>query len=388
MWSAFITGAANKATELIEKRDKDIQDIIESQLTQMYKRATEAQEDKEVRLNELRELKTALESSGFNSQEITHLLKNKTAATTAVKLIEARKLKGGQVTRAHLDSLLKGEMPKISKVSQTPEEFIAAQTTLQEGPTLLGTEMRGAFGLSTEDAQQRAFARVGRQTGMGEEDLRKTKLPLRASEAVSLDYSAFAPEQDFADRKNKAQIALLEADPGSDEFRQASRTLSKIAAIEDIGKSKEDKLKESDVRSNLRNLDNTIKEAMAGPGNLVRISNPDGSFSYGYKKGLKPDVIRAIENARQNAFTNYLREFYSDEGKIPDVVRRAAAPFLVSPGVPVKTGGGEETPRPQTTPTPPAAAGGMPAPKTQKEYDDLPSGTRYIDMDGKIKIKS
>lgn len=35
-----------------------------------------------------------------------------------------------------------------------------------------------------------------------------------------------------------------------------------------------------------------------------------------------------------------------------------------------------------------AAAGGVPAPKTQAEYDAIPSGKQYVDTDGKTKIKN
>jgi hypothetical protein len=35
----------------------------------------------------------------------------------------------------------------------------------------------------------------------------------------------------------------------------------------------------------------------------------------------------------------------------------------------------------------PVAAQSIPAPKTEQEYNAIPKGTRYIDTDGKTKIK-
>jgi hypothetical protein len=59
-------------------------------------------------------------------------------------------------------------------------------------------------------------------------------------------------------------------------------------------------------------------------------------------------------------------------------------PPAASPAAPAaSTRGGPMAPQPK--PASPAAA--MPAPKTQAEYDAIPKGTKYIDTDGKEKIK-
>lgn len=220
MWSAFVTGMANQATEMIQKRDKDIQDTIETQLAQMYKRAVTSRGERKERLTELRELRNALESAGFKGQEVTFLLQNKSAAANAIKLIETRKAKGREVTRAHLDSLLAGEMPKISKMGM-PEEFITQQTTLEEEPSILDVEMKGAFGLGAGSARQAAEARIGSQTGMTADELRKTRLPKAAMQPVSLNYKMFAEPESTEDIKTSLRdiIARTErTDEGKLDF--------------------------------------------------------------------------------------------------------------------------------------------------------------------------
>lgn len=377
MWSAFITGAAEEATKIIKEENKAISERVIAEMERTLKKRQEAEEASLTKRDEARKQAEALKTlSGgrLTETQIVGILSGG-EAETVIKQLRQRTVGPEKLAKLFTPA--------------SPDDQAELESYLQDVGKLTGTvpprvgEDTGAFGLPTRAGRvtrERALAK----TGLTEEELYQTRMTTPTGVEGSLDLSALAPEEDFSERKNKARIALLEADPKSAEFKDATNTLSRIAAIEDIGKAKEDRLKESDVRANLRNMDNTIKESMAGPGNLVRIANPDGSFSYGYKKGLKPEVIKAIENARQNTFTSYLREFYSENGEIPDVVRRAAAPFLVSPGTPVRA----DSDKGRGVPTPPVPAGALSAPKTQEEYDAMPSGTRYIDTDGKIKIKS
>jgi hypothetical protein len=380
MWSGFITGFAEKSVSLIEERDKEIRKSVNSRIEDMFKQASVSKKEAEARREELTSLANQLMGVGFDEAEARALLENPEQAESIIKLVESSPNKmADPETKRRLFQPAAERMAGYA--GEKPKDYIKKIATPQRSgvPTVLPTEMRTAFGL-------RGPIDEGYLSSLGikEEDL-ATELPAREiAKPLGLDMSVFREADTFNERKNAAQVALLEADPGSDEFKQASSTLSRISAIEDIGKDSENKLKESDVRSNLRNLENTIKEQMAGPGNLVRIANPDGSFSYGYKKGLDSSVIKSIENSRQTAITSYLREFYSVRGEIPDVVRRAAAPFLVAPGTPVKVGGGQD----KEGGAPAAPTGGLPSPKSQEEYDGLPSGTRYIDTDGKVKIKS
>jgi hypothetical protein len=66
---------------------------------------------------------------------------------------------------------------------------------------------------------------------------------------------------------------------------------------------------------------------------------------------------------------------------LPTPVAGNAPPVAPAPTASVR--GGPMAPQPK--PAAPAAA--MPAPKTQAEYDAIPKGTRYMDTDGKEKIK-
>lgn len=261
MWSSFFTGAANQATEMIQKRDKDIQDMIEGQLAQMYKRAVDSKGEREERLTELRELRNALESAGFQGQEVTYLLQNKSAAANAVKLIETRKSRGREVTRAHLDSLLANEMPKISKMGM-PEEFITQQTTLQEEPSIVDLEMKRAFNLPGKAPKEAGIASISSKTGMSLDELRKTRLPEAAMQPVSLNYKMFAePEsttdlkanlRDIIARSEKTDEGIVKFSNESDkkEYDTLTKQLEASVIIKDLFDAEEKKPRSaSEIRS-------------------------------------------------------------------------------------------------------------------------------------------
>ena len=154
---------------------------------------------------------------------------------------------------------------------------------------------------------------------------------------------------------------------------------------------------ESDLRSNFRILDKTIKESMAGPGDLV-VDKETGTYMY--SRSVKPEIRAKIEQARLDGFKELVETYTQADGTVPESVARV----LISFGVKVdkngrpqfsagrekpETGGGTPTPAAAPAPKPAAAATTqLPTPKTQEEYDAIPAGTDYIDRDGKRKTKS
>lgn len=354
MWSGFITGFAEKTVSLVEERDKEIRAGINRRIEDMYKQAAVAKKEAEERRENLTGLANQLMGVGFSEAEARLLMENPEQAESIIKYVEATPDKTATSTVkqrlfAPAQSRLKEyEGGKII-------DYIKERSTPVRGatPTVLPTETTTAFGLPSraEDYVKRL--------GIPESDL-ATELPARKPAApLGLDMSVFREANTFSERKNAAQVALLDAEPGSDEYKQASQELSRIYAIEDSVKDKDKEgITESNVRANLRNLRDTIRESMAGPGNTKRVFNPEtNTTELVYSKSIKPNDIARIENSAKTAVTSYLEEFYRINGNIPDVVRRAAAPFLISPGTPVKVGGGQGGDQGKGAPTPAPAAG-------------------------------
>lgn len=355
MWSGFITGFAEKTVSLVEERDKEIRAGINRRIEDMYKQAAVAKKESEARRDELLDLADQLMSVGFSEAEARLLIDNPSQAESIINYVKATPDRVAtpsvkQKLFAPVQSKIKGY--EGGKIIDAITERTAP--TKSGVPLVLPTETTTAMGLPSraEDYVKRL--------NIPESDL-ATELPARKPAApLGLDMSVFREANTFSERKNAAQVALLDAEPGSDEYKQASQELSRIYAIEDSSRKDKDKegITESNVRANLRNLRDTIRESMAGPGNTKRVFNPEtNTVELVYSKSIKPKDIERIENSAKTAVTSYLEEFYKINGNIPDVVRRAAAPFLVSPGTPVRVGGGQESGRGKGAPTPTPASG-------------------------------
>lgn len=103
--------------------------------------------------------------------------------------------------------------------------------------------------------------------------------------------------------------------------------------------------------------------------------------------GDNSETRRQILETQANAARNALSLYTDAQGK---PLNRDVASVLnsftsVIPSVVRQDGGATQTPT--TGPAAAAPATTTPAPKTKAEYDAIPKGTRYIDTDGKTKIK-
>lgn len=125
-------------------------------------------------------------------------------------------------------------------------------------------------------------------------------------------------------------------------------------------------------------------------GDLVRtkqlaiIEKPDGTSSLEYT-GDSPDIRAKINSTAYNAAKNALSLYIGVDGQ--PMTRDIAA--VLNTYIPQSV---MKTPPPSAAgqtnaalPSPKATS--VPAPKTKAEYDIIPKGTRYIDTDGKEKIK-
>ena len=145
-----------------------------------------------------------------------------------------------------------------------------------------------------------------------------------------IDTEAFAAAPTLTEMKNSLIKTVIDPEATADDRKAAANQLAKIAAAEDIGKKDKDKdIKESDVRSNFRILDATIKRQYAGPGDLVRYTDPEtGEVSLELSNDVNPKVRQQINEARKTAVNAYIDEHYKQQGSVSPAVRRVAAAFL------------------------------------------------------------
>jgi hypothetical protein len=194
MWSAFVTGFATKATELIEERDKEIQDTIKIQLNEMYKSRQSALQTSKTRDEELK--KTASQLIGYglpysavqtiiqsgDADNITNLLQKEAVAGTLTpekinRFIGSKP--DDKVTKEILEKTIKQYSTPVKSTSRMPIDL----------------EMRGAFGLPTPEAR-RTVASTLAPTGMTLEELQATEVPEIPRTQQKFDYSVFKGKED------------------------------------------------------------------------------------------------------------------------------------------------------------------------------------------------
>lgn len=387
MWSAFVTGAAEEATKIIKEENKAISERVIAEMERTLKKRQEAEEAALTKRDEARKQAEALKtlSGGRLTQtQIVGILSGG-EAETVIKQLRQRTVGPEKLAKLFTPA--------------NPDDQAELESYLQDVGKLTGTvpprvaEDTGAFGLPTRAGRvtrERALAK----TGLTEEELYKTRMTTPTGVEGRLDLSIFKDEESVSDMQDKLIKTIIDPSSSEEEKDAASKTLGEIGGARALLKAKEEgvSFKESDIRANLRNYVNTIKERMAGPGNTKRVPNPEtNSVDIIYSKTVKPDEIRRIESAADTALNGYINQYYSVSGKIPEPVQRVVATFTARP-MAIRSGAGGaggaagEVPAPTGKPTKPA--GILPSPKTKEEYDAIPSGTRYIDTDGKTKIKS
>lgn len=304
---------AEKATSLIDERDKEIQEKIDRQLEKMYKDAGETKKKAQLRRDTLESTARELMTLGVSDVQAASLLQN-VGPEGAANMVERLK-KAKQVT----PEKIRVALAQVKTVDAPLGEVIARQTT-PTATEVQAPQMRGAFGLPSRAGRE--FAETARGI--------ETELPDIPTKAQPLDLSVLedADEETFNKRKNEARIKVLDAKT-PEEQTNAIAELRDVISIEQIGEDKKDKLSESSVRANLRIFDATIKESMAGPGDLVVITNPlTGERTLEYSKDIDPKIRQSIESKRRQEFTKYINQYYTQEGQVPDVVRRVVSAFL------------------------------------------------------------
>jgi hypothetical protein len=433
MWSAFVTGFATKATELIEERDKEIQDNLKVQLSEMYKSRQKALQTSETRRDELKKTASQLRGYGLpdaaiseiitsgDSDTIAELLQKEAVAGTlsSEKITKFLGERSGQQPSEALDSIIKRLSTPVKSTTRMP----------------IAKEMEGAFGLPTR-AGERATKEFLATTGMSQAELEATEMPEVPLTATPFDFSVFAE-----DEKSKGVIELenklsdlaqgMEGKTTAEKMANAVKTdegkklQAQIAGrifLEAQRKAKTEKDETLKPRSaeQIRKLVNTrlqeeiaplqFKEITFDP-NLqdfvVTIPGSDEAKRFlRMRQAVARDVFenagllrgnRVIDRNVADAISPFAEVDY-DTLTVRGWRQVAGAPrgeeSVGGPPVPVEPpagGGGAARGAPARRPTaqPAAAAGAVPIPRKPDNTIDkekLQNGTAYVSESGAVRI--
>lgn len=338
------------------------------------------------------------------------------------------------------------EIPAVSKAARQAEGVIDIEKK-DEGLFGIGTLRDRASNRAASKAEEQ----TAKAMGVSIEQLRAASGYVRPeiSTGAEFDFSSMQPAKSYDKQEQEAKVKLLNATRQGDQqqineakadlliFKTVKETLTpeqtqfsnKVADIKNrymfgdaetrkAAKPEYDKLM-ADVRAEamakkvtkdgegegkipaLSTLNTFTSAAVARAvaakhGDLIKtkqlaiVEKADGSVGIDYigdNDTLRRQILETQANAAKNALS-----LYTDAKGQPfnrDVASVLNSFTSVVPSVVRTDGAGSAAAGPQADAKPklPAPTSQLPAPKTKAEYDALPSGTRYIDTDGKTKDK-
>jgi hypothetical protein len=375
------------------------------------------------RLRDDPELSTRLTPSFFKAAEnapanvkasdyMDELFKVRAAATEKTKELFNTASKGGGL----VDQLVAGNgytqaQKSAAKYGMTLEQLIGYQDiTTKRPPNMMGEMDYSQLAKSKTFDQIESDARVkalNAKTPEEKQEATNTLAKIKVAKQATEIGSKTTEEDIRTDLANQAQ------DPKKTQQERAmAATLlqQRIKLMSNPKEASEEKITQSNlITVASRGFASTL-ESLA-PGKFVTSTDMQGNITITPKTIADTQMKMAYAQSR-NAMIN---EFTNPDGKPKSVTSRNALvsigvtfdkdgravkatpenvlmsalptpvnPPAASPAAPAaSTRGGPMAPQPK--PAAPAAA--MPAPKTQAEYDAIPKGTKYIDTDGKEKIK-
>lgn len=437
---SFVGGASRQFVSSVEQAEIDAKEMAKNSfknLTERYDENTKANRDL---TNKMAAEKQYIETVWPNAtpEQINELVAN------PVALEAIKKVKNPQsVSLNNYIQVIKGNESKAvgaERAAALPEITQKVKEAMQpaKGGSPIGRFIK-------DIGQERFESDMQRQalgSGIDLEQLRKTERANRPAGSATFDMSVLEPAKKFEERTNDAQVNMLDAlksnDPTKIEAAKKELTLitkvksemtpaqtefaNKVADIKNrymfgtpeerkAAKPEYDKLM-SDIRAEaqakkvgegdgegkipaLSTLNTFTSAAVARAvaakhGDLIRskqlaiVEKADGSVGIDYI-GDNDTLRRQILETQANAARNALSLYTDAQGKPfnRDVASVLNSFTSVVPSV-VRTDGATPAAEQQPAAKPAATT---PAPKTKAEYDAIPKGTRYIDTDGKTKIK-
>lgn len=292
-------------------------------------------------------------------------------------------------------------------------------------------EGTGFFDRVAGKQRKSAETQIAAALGVSMEELRGAKgfVPTAPDVGARFDLAQLVKKPEFKDIKDRVQVDLATAMESGDDakVKQASEALARIVTVEE--RSRTEKKTEQQIQSDLitqiqqatdpkqkQQLTNQLRQRQVlaklpgeGKSDADKISQsnlivaatktrdailadtlPPGSFvvnvdpntgasTLNIKELKEPELYKKGVEAARSAI---IKEFTNPQTGMPRSEMHKNAMMSVGiqfdqTGRPI--GGGMA---PTLEPT-----AGMPAPKTKAEYDAIPSGTQYRDIDGKVKIK-
>jgi hypothetical protein len=380
MWSAFVTGMAEKATSLIDERDKEIQEKIDKQLEKMYQDAAVTKKKAELRRDTLESTARELMTLGVSQEQAATLLQNvgPEGAANMVERLKSAKQVTPEKIRAALSQV---------KTSKAPLDEVIARQTTPTATEVQAPQMRGAFGLPSRAGEE--FAETARGI--------ETELPAIPTTAQPLDLSVFedAEEEDtptikqlqgmLADQAVKNKMSVDDFIKNTDD---GASLAARIAGRRLQGGDEEDKAR---TASQIRTLVNSRLQEEIAPLQFKSITYDPNLQDFVVTIPGSPEAIQFLEKRRNVAADVFKNAGLLKGNRLSD--RNAAdaiSPFAV---VDYKTltikswrpvagsTGGAGAPAAGEQPAAPA-----PTPSPARRPADVPAGVKPIprDADGKV----
>ena len=380
MWSAFVTGMAEKATSLIDERDKEIQEKIDKQLEKMYQDAAVTKKKAELRRDTLESTARELMTLGVSQEQAATLLQNvgPEGAANMVERLKSAKQVTPEKIRAALSQV---------KTSKAPLDEVIARQTTPTATEVQAPQMRGAFGLPSRAGKE--FAETARGI--------ETELPDIPTKAQPLDLSVFEDEEEedtptikqlqgmLADQAVKNDMSVDDYIKNTDD---GASLAARIAGRRLQGGDEEDKAR---TASQIRTLVNSRLQEEIAPLQFKSITYDPNLQDFVVTIPGSPEAIQFLEKRRNVAADVFKNAGLLKGNRLSD--RNAAdaiSPFAV---VDYKTltikswrpvagsTGGAGAPAAGEQPAAPT-----PAPSPARRPADVPAGVKPIprDADGKV----
>jgi hypothetical protein len=210
--ASFVTGFATQAQKDIEERDKELRDEATMRWNNLLKEREKSKLRAEKRGEEIDDLARKMKAYGITDEnQIVAAL----SSGTAPEIVESLTKMKERLTPARAAELIKVEP---GQEIPTLAAFREKATTLQPGAAAKPSEeqMTGAFGLRTRAFEQ-GLKSASAQTGVGMEDIYKTKLAEIPTVAATVNLSSLMSDKQvkMADRIDalRAQVYEFEMDP-------------------------------------------------------------------------------------------------------------------------------------------------------------------------------
>jgi hypothetical protein len=319
MWSAFVTGMAEKATSLIDERDKEIQEKIDKQLEKMYQDAAVTKKKAELRRDTLESTARELMTFGVSQEQAATLLQNvgPEGAANMVERLKSAKQVTPEKIRAALSQV---------KTSEAPLDEVIARQTTPTATEVQAPQMRGAFGLPSRAGKE--FAETAKEI--------ETELPDIPTKAQPLDLSVFEDEEEedtptikqlqgmLADQAVKNDMSVDDYIKNTDD---GASLAARIAGRRLQGGDEEDKAR---TASQIRTLVNSRLQEEIAPLQFKSITYDPNLQDFVVTIPGSPEAIQFLEKRRSVAADVFKNAGLLKGNKILD--RNAAdaiSPFAV-----------------------------------------------------------